>query len=220
MLRLTLLLLALLMMFSMLATGARAIGQQETPLSAHLDNGDCLPPCWHGIKPGESDRYEVDRLVNQWIYDRSVLPDNPYMGRTAGAGNDLELFALHTDGSGLQLDAVVRQFGFPEEIGCMCGCSLRNNCAHLSNSGSGLFVALLYFEQKQVEVEVVIPYETGRLAPDIGVYGVCYFSRPLATPTSAWQGLSRVSRYPICREGCLRNRCTYVQRLYTLEPPG
>lgn len=195
--------LALLVMFSILIAGARAFGRRVSLPPTHLESGDCAqPPCWQGIKPGVSDRWEVERLTYRWLTDHSAFFDSPYMGTVRGVDDYLEVFALFTWGSSLTLADILRDFGTPERISCVC--EIPGSKVSGWRGAIALGVELYYFDG-QVVVVAILPDGAVHLTPSAAISTVCYYAAnayrtPLAT--MPWRGLAAVGRYPICHDLC------------------
>jgi hypothetical protein len=200
-----------------LTAGAWAVARIAPPPSVHLDTGDCQPPCWQGIQPGSSSRYEVERQTYNWFDTRAAFFNSPYSATVSGLGDYLELFALHTFGSGLTAGEVLRSFGPPEEVGCILDIP---PWAPASSNGQAAKAANLYFADRQVEVSLVLSDTASRLTPDTPVYGVCYYARPLVARTVPWRGFASLSVYPTCTgdSATCPNLCGVPSRSYSLLP--
>ncbi len=190
--------------FSFLAAGARAYGRRVPPSPSHLESGDCgQPPCWEGIKPGVSSRWETERQTFRWMTDPSAFFNSPYMGSAIGTGDNLEQLVLHTWGSPLTLANILREFGAPESASCVC--EIPGSKVPGWRESIALEVEL-YFYDGQMEVSVILPEGIARLTPTAPVYGVYYYAAdadrgPLAT--TPWRGLAMRGSYPTCPSECV-----------------
>jgi hypothetical protein len=203
---------------SFLTAGARAVARRTPPPPVHLETGDCQQPCWQGIQPGTSSRYEVERQTYNWFGDPAAFFNSPYNATVGGLGDYLELFALHTFGSGLTAGEVLRSFGSPEEVGCILDIP---RGALPTSKGQSARAVNVYFAHRQVEVSLVLADTASRLTPDAQVYAVCYYARPLVTQTTPWRGFASLNIYPGCTDGntaCYLDLCGCSSRSYSLLP--
>jgi hypothetical protein len=201
-----------------LTAGARAASHLTPAPSVHLETGDCQPPCWQGIQPGASSRYDVERQTYSWFDDRSAFFNSPYMVSVAGLGDYLEMLVVHTFGSGLTAGEVLRAFGAPDEVSCIQDIPPGVPPASKAQSVKG---TNLYFADRQVEVSVLLSEAARRLTPDAQVYAVCYYARPLVAQTVPWRGFASLSVYPTCAGDsatCYSGLCGVPSRSYSLLP--
>jgi hypothetical protein len=188
-------LIALLLALLSGASGAaRWLGHRLDSRDPHLDTGDCEQPCWNEIKPGASDRYEVERRAFRWITDRSEFFNSPYFASAEGTGDYLEVFQLTTLGTSLRLADALLFFGMPDTVRCVCKCPSPLE-----------IVFLLHFSQTQVEVELKVSTPLDRLTPDSEIAFVRYFA-PDAAPANGldepWRGFASLGVYATCARVC------------------
>jgi hypothetical protein len=210
--------LGMSVLVSFLAAGARAVSRLTSTPSVLLEAGDCQQPCWQGVQPGASSRYTVERQTYKWFDNPAAFFSSPYMASVGGQGDYLEMFALHTFGSGLTAGEVLRVFGQPDEIGCIHNVPSGKLLGSMGQSAKG---ANLYFADRQVEVSVVLPDTGRRLTPDVQVYAVCYYARPLVARTVPWRGFASLSAYPRCNDDNSTGHldlCGFPFRSYSLLP--
>jgi hypothetical protein len=163
-------------LFTGLAAGAQAVARLTPLTSVHLETGDCPSPCWQGIQRGSSERYEVEQQSHGWFDNLAAFFNSPYRVTASGLEDYLELFALHTLGSGRSAGEVLRVLSPPDAISCIQALSS-------SSQGQSARAANLYFVGDQVEVSGLLPDTARRLTPDAQVFGVCYYARPIVAQT-------------------------------------
>jgi hypothetical protein len=91
----------------------------------------------------------VERQTYKWFDNPAAFFSSPYSATVAGLGDYLELFTLHTFGSGLSAGKVLRVPGPPDAISCIHGLPAANN-RQTSRSVSPCF------NDRQGEVSVIM----------------------------------------------------------------
>jgi hypothetical protein len=159
----------------------------------------------------------VERQTYKWFDNPAAFFSSPYSATVAGLGDYLELFTLHTFGSGLTAGEVVRAFGPPDEVSCVNDIAAGTLPGGKTQAAKG---ANLYFADRQVEVTLVLSDTAGRLTPDMQVYAVCYYARPLVAQTVPWRGFASLSAFPHCTadSAACPDLCGAPSRSYSLLP--
>jgi len=175
---------------TVLAAGARLVGQSMSAKPTYLDPGDCEQPCWLGVKPGISTRED---------FAITARTASPYTGYVTDYGDGIAArFEISTYGM-LTLGDVVREFGPPDQVSCL------GYLYRMGQNGQRIGFrtnAQLYFADGLIAVDAVRDDVLLRLSPDMQVRTIRYYApgEPVYElgSTIPWHGFASTIKYRAC----------------------
>ncbi len=184
--------------FSALLGGVRMVGGMVIPPSVKaLDPGTCLPPCWHGIRPGETSFAQAEAMLRaDPSLSLSVSPRRTlcWIGQTEAAwpgcirswqaGGPVEDVELYLPDNALRLGDALVVFGDPTSV----------RLCWIVGYSNRFVLAMFYFEEN-IQLAAYSPRHPTRwqIDPEMSVIQVFYLTadsarlEPAAPP---WRGLT------------------------------